>query len=278
MRHLPLRRTPLLVANTLVSALVLAGCGGGGDAALSVAAPAIQPTVVSGAVVKGPVAGAQVCAYAVAGNSRGAALGLCVTTDATGAYTLSVPAATGNLWLEALGGTYIDEATAVSSTLPAGSPLISLTSANGAAVTAMLTPLTTLSLNTARATVGNAGTLDMSAYTAASAQWLSAFNLPSTLNINTLRPVFGSSANDYGTALQNISRIIANGLTLSQLLASTQPSALQAAYALAPPDFLRRCRRPAKMRTPEHPGRAIRGFEVLAGVASQPFGGRGRWD
>ena len=233
MRYLSRSRTTLLAANALASALLLAGCGGGSDTALSVAAPAVQPTVVSGSVVKGPVAAAQVCAYAIAGNSRGAALGLCVATDATGAYTLSVPAASGPLWLEALGGTYIDEATAVFSTLAAGSPLVSLTTANGAAVTAMLTPLTTLALNTARATVGSAGTLDATAYAAATAQWLSAFNLPSTLNINTSLPAFGSSANDYGTALSTISRIIANGLTLSQLLASTQPSALQAAYALA---------------------------------------------
>lgn len=233
MTHPSRRPTPLLAASALAAALLLAGCGGGANTELSTPAPAAQPTVVSGAVVKGPVAGAQVCAYAVAGSVRGAALGLCVTTDANGNYTLSVPAATGSLWLEALGGTYIDEATALASTLPAGSPLVSLTTANGAAVTAMLTPLTTLALNTARAAVGANGTLDVTAYAAATAQWLSAFNLPSTLNINTLLPVFGSNANDYGTALLNVSRVIANGLSLAQLLATTQPSALQAAYALA---------------------------------------------
>ena len=234
MNH-PLRTTAsAYAACTLAAALLLAGCGGGDSSlVLSTPAPAVQPTLVTGSVVKGPVAGAQVCAYAVAGTARGAALGLCVISDANGAYTLSVPAAAGSLWLEALGGTYTDEATALNSTLPAGSPLISLATANGAAVTAMLTPLTTLALNTARASAGGTGTLDAAAYAAAATQWLSAFNLPTTLNINTQQPVFGTNANDYGTALTNISRIIANGLSLAQLLAVNQPSALQAAYALA---------------------------------------------
>ena len=78
----------------LVFVAALSGCGGGDDAAVKpgaipVAAVAPVPTApasttVSGAVVKGPVSGAQVCAYTVVANARGAALGSCTTSDATG--------------------------------------------------------------------------------------------------------------------------------------------------------------------------------------------------
>jgi hypothetical protein len=53
------------------------------------------------------------------------------------------------------------------------------------------------------------------------------------LNLSTTLPVFGSSINDYGTALTIISKMLANGQTLAAVLATAQPSALAAAYATA---------------------------------------------
>ena len=217
----------------------LAACGGSDD---PVAAPTPTPpppppaaaaTTVSGAVVKGPVSGAQVCAFAVAGSARGAALGSCTTTDAGGNYSFAVPAGSGALWIEATGGSYTDEVSGARVNVPAGSPLVSLATANGAAVTTMLTPLTTLAFNAARTTVGASGTLDATPYAAAAAQLLSTFNLPTTLNISTLLPTFGSGINSYGTALTVISQMVANGSTLASILATTSPSTLAAAYATA---------------------------------------------
>ena len=190
-------------------------------------------TTVTGAVVKGPVAGAQVCGYSVVANARGAALGSCVSTDANGHYSLSLPAGSGALWLEATGGSYTDEATSAAASLPAGSPLATLITANGASVAAMLTPLTTLALNTARATVGSSGTLDAAAFAAAAVQWLAAFNLPATLDIGSTAPSFGAGINAYGAALTVISQMVANGSSLAGILAATQPSALAADYATA---------------------------------------------
>jgi len=179
------------------------------------------------------VAGAQVCGYAVVGNGRGTGLGSCTTTDASGNYTLTVPAGSGALWMEATGGSYIDETTAISTPLPPGSPMAVLITANGATSTAMLTPLTTLALNAARSTAGSNGTLDAVAFQSAATQMLASFNLPATLNITATTPAFGGEANAYGTALTAVSRMVANGLTLAEFLASSQPQALAAAYALA---------------------------------------------
>ena len=89
------RHVATLCALAFTTALV--ACGGSDD---PVAAPTPTPpppppaaatTTVSGAVVKGPVSGAQVCAFAVAGSARGAALGSCTTTDASGNYSFAVP-------------------------------------------------------------------------------------------------------------------------------------------------------------------------------------------
>lgn len=217
------------LAGALIGAIGLAACGGGGGSSGTASGGGSASTTVSGSVVKGPVNGAQVCAYAVAGSARGAAVGSCTTSSTTGAYSISVPVGTAALWVEATGGTYTDEATSTTVTLPAGSPLVNLITANGGAVTSMLTPLTTLALNAARATVGSNGTLDAAAAT----QLLSTFNLPSTLDITRTLPGFGSSLNPYGTALTAISQMVVNGSTLASILATTSPSTLAAAYATA---------------------------------------------
>jgi len=237
----------LLSFSTLFATLALVACGGGGSdtptvapAPIAATPPAPTPpappplsTTVSGSVVKGPVFGSQVCGYAVLANGRGTGLGSCTTTDASGNYTLTLPVGSGALWLEAVGGTYTDEVSAAITALPAGSALRALVTANGGSVNTMLTPLTTLALNAAAATVGASGTLNAAAFNTAATQLLAAFNLPGTLNISTTLPTFGSGINSYGTALTAISRMVANGSTLASILASAQPQALAAAYAVA---------------------------------------------
>ena len=157
--------------SVLFAAMALSACGGGDDA-LTTLPPAGNPppatvsTTVTGAVVKGPGAAAQVCGYTVAANARGSALGSCATSDVNGNYALTVPAGSGPLWVEATGGTYTDEVTRASTSLPAGSPLRSIVTANGGSLTGMLTPLTTLALNAA-------------AFSTAAAALLTSFKLPS---------------------------------------------------------------------------------------------------
>ncbi len=239
--ELALNQFRLRALSATVALASLAACGGGEDspapapapAPAVVSPPAAASTTVSGAVVKGPVNGAQVCAYTVTGVTRGLALGACTTTDASGNYSFAVPAGTGPLWVEATGGTYTDEATGSTASLPAGSPLVGLVTANGVAVSTMLTPLTTLALNAARSAAGASGTLDATAFSTAATQLLSTLNLPSSLNISTTVPSFGTGINSYGTALTAISQMVANGTTLAAILANSNPSALAAAYAAA---------------------------------------------
>lgn len=208
-------------------ALALSACGGGGTTSTA-------QTTIQGAVVKGPVAASTVCAYAVQANARSASLGSCVTTDANGNYTLTLTTDVGQVvWLEASGGTYTDEATGTPATLPSDSPLRTIVTANSGSVSSMLTPLTTLALNTAAATVGSTGSLNAGAFNAAATQLLSTFNLPADLDIATTLPAFGSGLNAYGAALATISQMVANGTTLGTILATSQPSALAAAYATA---------------------------------------------
>ncbi len=236
---LHLRSSPSFTV--LLAALALSACGGGDDAVTTppvvIPPPATVTTTVTGAVVKGPVAAAQVCGYTVAANARGAALGSCTTSDASGNYSLTVPAGSGALWVEATGGNYTDETTGTATSLPAGSALRSIVTANGGSVTSMLTPLTTLALNAAAASVGSGGTLDTTAFSAAAAALLSSFKLPADLNISSTLPAFGTGINSYGTALTAISKMVANGQTTGQtlaaILATTQPSSLAAAFATA---------------------------------------------
>jgi hypothetical protein len=184
-------------------------------------------------VVKGPVAGAKVCSFTINGSARGAAVGTCTVTDTTGNYSLTVPVASGPLWIEAGGGSYADEATSVTLSMPTGSVMISLATANGGSTTAMLTPLTTLAFNAARSTVGGGGTLDAAAFDASVKLMLAVFGLATSLDVNATPPGFGASANPYGNALTIFSRMIAAGLKLEDLLLVTQPSTLKTAYEAA---------------------------------------------
>ena len=212
-----------------VAALALLACGGGGGTSTS---PPAGTTSISGAVVKGPVNGAQVCGFALAGNTQGAPVGTCVTTDASGNYTLILPVGTGSLWLQATGGSYADEVTSAITNLSAGGPLSTLVTANGGTVNAMLTPLTTLALNAAAANVGSGGTLNAAAFNAAVSQVLTAFGLTG-LDIHGTLPLFGAGINNYGTALTAISQMVANGTSLATILANSNPSLLTTAYTAA---------------------------------------------
>lgn len=207
--------------------LALVACGG------SSTAPTAGTTSISGAVVKGPVDGAQVCAFVLAGNAKGSAVGACVNTDTNGNYTLNLPVDSGPLLLQATGGTYTDEATGAPTTLPVGSPLATLITATGGSVSAMLTPLTTLALNAATASASNGGTLDAAAFSAAATQLLNNFKLPLSLDINGTLPAFGAGINSYGMALTAISQMVKNGTSLATLLANSNPATLAPDFAAA---------------------------------------------
>ncbi|TBO28411.1 hypothetical protein EYS42_15525 [Aquabacterium lacunae] len=213
-----------LMGAALATAAALSACGGGGSG---------PSTAISGQVVKGPVEGAQVCAFQVVNNAKGPALGSCVSTNAQGSYSLTVPVGSGPVWLEATGGTYVDEATGNPTTLPADIPMLSLVNATGGTAAAMVTPLTTLAVNTARQVAGANAQVDETAVRQAVTQVLQQLSLPLGLDLLATAPVVGNNANEYGQALAAISEMVAQGTPLADVLSSGNAGQFSQAFATA---------------------------------------------
>jgi hypothetical protein len=213
-----------LMGAALATAVTLSACGGGGSA---------PSTAISGQVVKGPVDSAQVCAFQVVNNAKGPALGNCVSTNAQGSYSLTVPVGSGPVWLEATGGTYVDEATGNPTQLPTGTPMVSLVNATGSTTAAMVTPLTTLAVNTARQVAGANAQVDETAVRQAVTQVLQQLSLPLGLDLLATAPVVGNNANDYGQALAAISEMVAQGTPLADVLSSGNAGQFSQAFATA---------------------------------------------
>jgi hypothetical protein len=154
------------VVSVLLSAVVAAACGGGGGGG---------DPVVDGGVVKGPVLGATVCAFAVTNRAKGAPLTVtanagasgrvvnnCYVTGADGAYSFRVPGGSGEVLLEATGGQYCtDELPVANGACLAGGTLVTMTETMTAAArvgagraAVYVTPLTTAAVNNAAANGG----------------------------------------------------------------------------------------------------------------------------
>lgn len=95
--------TPKLVTTILACTALLSGCFD-----FQVVEP--DTVKVSGKVTKGPMVNAQVNLYAMdtTGIKTGSAVAT-ATTDANGAWSVTVPAGSGMLLVEASGGSYVDE-------------------------------------------------------------------------------------------------------------------------------------------------------------------------
>lgn len=207
---------PLMV----LCAALLSACGGGGDDAPPPA------TTLSGSVVKGPVVGANVCAYKLAATGKGEQLA-CTTSGASGAYAISLQYA-GEVVVEATGGSYTDEATGAATTL--GTPLQVVASLQGGSATAVVTPLTSVAYSIAR---GAGGGLSAASFASAAASVASQFQLGS-VNIATATPVVSGGGIDlYGRMLRAVSQYIANGGSLAAFVGWSSPASFQAAFGSA---------------------------------------------
>jgi len=136
-----LRIAPIAAAVITSLSLAAAGCGGG---AMTGGGGATGS--VSGAVVKGPVSGATVTAYAIDGGAMGAMLGS-GATDASGHFSFATGEHAGAMMLVATGGAYVDEATTSTMPMHAGDRMtVALPAvAQGEEVTGVvMTPLTTM--------------------------------------------------------------------------------------------------------------------------------------
>jgi hypothetical protein len=213
-------RFALLAISPIV--LALAACGND-DTPASV-------TTLSGQVVKGPVGGSTVCAYAVSGGVKSTATVVpCVTSDpVTGNYSLGNISYTGDMIVEATGGTYKNEATGATVTL--STPLKTMVVAQGGATTGMITPLTTIALSTTP-------NLTNAAFGQAAANIAAQAGL-SAVNILTTAPTYGANGttatNAYAAMLGAISQYqnTSGGTLAAALTAWTNPTN-QAAFQAA---------------------------------------------
>ncbi len=199
---------------------VLSGCGGGGGETV------VATTNLTGEVVKGPVSGADVCAYRVSATGKGEQL-KCATTGAGGRYSMDIQYE-GDVVIEASGGSYTDEATGTTKGLSHALQVV--TTSRGGAATAIVTPLTAIAYNMARTMPGGPSSAN---FGSAAATVTTQFQLGSGVDIAKTAPTVGAGANSYGKALQGVSQFVANGGSLPAFLEWSGPEGLQQAYSTA---------------------------------------------
>jgi len=149
MKELPVNiRFSALVGSTLF----LFACGGGSSGTTN------PPTAgtVSGTVVKGPVSGATVTAYAITNGTMGAQVGG-GTTDSMGNFSISIGDYSGPMMLQASGGTYTDEATGTTMTIETGDVMTCAIPSVASGVTTVgiqITPITSMASSRVHAMTG----------------------------------------------------------------------------------------------------------------------------
>jgi len=194
---------------------IVQGCGGGGSSSSAVAAPA---SVISGTVVDAIIVHAQVSPYQINADGSIGAVIPCVpasscpaSSDANGDFTVNLGTYTGGVLLQATGGTYTDTVTGQTVALPSGltlSVLLPSMSPSSSAVTAQLTPFTTIAAQLALQQVSQ------SAASATPTSLAAALQMSSTAVANA----FGGISNLVNTELLNLN------------LANCSASASQASY------------------------------------------------
>lgn len=181
-----MRNRILAALAALATGLIVAACGGGGGGA-----GATAPTTVSGAAVKGPVAGGLVT---VQNASNGAVLGT-TTTSLAGTYSLQITFS-GDVVVTISGGTYTDEITGDPTPL---NQLKTVLSVSSGSVTATLSPLTYMAYVI--------GGTNSTRFNTVATNLATQFGLGST-NIVTSVPLVSGTLNDYGRVLRAVSQYV----------------------------------------------------------------------
>jgi hypothetical protein len=214
-------RLTVLVGSTVF----LFACGGGGGET----APS-SGEVIAGTVVKGPVHGASVAAFAITGGSKGAQVGT-ATTDPMGGFRMSLGSYTGPLMIEASGGTYVDEATGTTMTMQPGDDMVTLLSsvtggASGPGV--QVTPLTTMASARAQNMAGGMTAGNMAAANAAVGQY---FEVSDIVHVTPMDPTVAGSAGAAGVDARNYGMAMAAMSQYAHTIGMTSSSAMVTAMA-----------------------------------------------
>jgi hypothetical protein len=217
------------IALALGAAITLAACGGGGSSTAS------NNVNVGGQVTKGPTANAQVCAYLLVNSVKGALIG-CTQSLADSSYSLSVPANT-EILIEAIGGTYVDEATSV--VTPLGTTLVAMTktgaSTNGTD-SVVITALTTAATKT------DPAGMSMAKYKAHLAKLAALLGI-SEVDLSKQLSTFSSGnvpTSRYDVVLASISQMIADGKSLDAIITMLKTSTHDSATYTAVADALKK--------------------------------------
>lgn len=220
MKRLTVRTLTFLAASAVAAGL--AGCGGGGSDAAPTA-PSAATASISGNVVKGPVSGATVTAYSIVGGTMGAALGT-TTTDAQGAFTMPMAAASGPVMLQIAGGSYTDEATGATVTFVPGQMMSTvLSSLAGGTSSVQVTPLTAMAQAMAAGMPGGMTAANIDAANAAVGNYFMAGDVVHTRPMNPLTSGSAAGASqsmmNYGVALAAMAQYAKNtGVPSSSLV------------------------------------------------------------
>lgn len=199
-----IRLTSLVAVFTAV--LAVAGCGGGGGDIVGTGGTG----VISGEVVKGPVANAAVTAFAVSGGQVGAQLGA-AATDTSGRFMMDIGSYAGALMLRASGGSYKDEATGQLMSMGAEIMTAMIPSVGaGSTTTVQVTPVTAMAQAMAQRMGGGMTEANIAAANAAMGAY---FGVNDILRVQPMNPlVVGSGATatqdsrNYGMALAAMSQ------------------------------------------------------------------------
>lgn len=206
MFHIQLARASLL-AVLAASVLLVSACGGGGSTALAGVGSG-GTGFASGTVTKGPVSGATVTAYSIAGGVLGAMLGT-TTTDTNGNFSMSFGSYSGAMVLQASGGSYKDEATGIVMSMAGGDVMTAAmpTVAAGSNVTGVqVTPITAMAHEFARNMPGGMTDANIANANAAMGNYFAAGDI---LHVQPMNPLIAGSGTGARTDARNYGMTLA---------------------------------------------------------------------
>ena len=200
-------RNRISLAAAIVGASLLSlACGSGG----TTTAP--MNGTISGTVVKGPVGGAAVAAFAITNGTMGAQVGG-GATDSMGNFTISIGDYSGPMMLQAGGGTYADEATGTTMTLQPGDLMACAipSVAAGATTTGIqITPITSMAHSRVHHMTGGITPANITTANAAMGAYFSVSDILHTVPMNPMVAGSGTGASqearNYGMAIAAMSQ------------------------------------------------------------------------